>query len=156
MTRDEWRVAARQHLDSRPKYETATSARLQAILEITRGLQKDADDETLLKTSALWPEWKPDVSYAAGDLINQADQLYRVAQTHTSQSDWAPDMVPTLFVRVANSAEEWPEYIPWAGVPQYKVDDKVTYNGNRYICRQANAGDYNTFAPSVWGWEKVD
>lgn len=50
--------------------------------------------------------------------------------------------------------EEYPEYVqPMGAHDAYKIGDKVTYNGNKYICKLDNC----VWNPDTYpaGWEKV-
>lgn len=50
--------------------------------------------------------------------------------------------------------EEYPEYVqPTGAHDSYKVGDKITYNGKKYICKMDNC----VWAPDVYpaGWEEV-
>ena len=44
-----------------------------------------------------YPEWKPGVTYSAGDVIVYQGISYEVTQGHTSQEGWEPPSVPSLF-----------------------------------------------------------
>ncbi len=53
-----------------------------------------------------------------------------------------------------DEAEEYPEYAQPAGAhDSYKVGDKITYNGKKYICKLDNC----VWAPDVYpeAWEEV-
>lgn len=54
-------------------------------------------DEDAIEVVEMFKEWKPQVKYEVDDRIRYNDNLYRVQQTHTSQSDWTPDIVPALY-----------------------------------------------------------
>ena len=77
--------------------------------------------------------------------------LYRVVQEHTTQDDWTPDKTPALWVKV--TLEEWPEFVqPSNAEDAYNKGDKITYKGEKYICKI----DGCVWAPDAYpeGWEK--
>lgn len=47
--------------------------------------------------------WHAGVDYEVGDVVEYNNQKYITRQSHTSQSDWTPDIVPALFVLDINS-----------------------------------------------------
>ena len=56
-------------------------------------------DEQAVKIIGLYPQWKPDTTYKAGDRVRgqtYPERLYKCLQGHTSQASWEPDIVPTL------------------------------------------------------------
>lgn len=76
--------------------------------------------------------------------------LYKCVQAHTTQADWTPDITPALWVAV--SIEEYPEWVqPTGAHDAYNIGDKVTYNGNRYVCTVNG----NVYAPDVNGWTLI-
>jgi hypothetical protein len=108
-------------------------------------------DETALGAMAIYPVWEIGKAYAVNDRRRYGDFLYKCVQAHTSQSDWTPDVVPALWVKI--STEEWPEWVqPTGAHDAYQKGDKVTYNGKRYVSRI----DANVYSPEAYpaGWEK--
>ena len=59
-------------------------------------------EEAALVCVHLYRPWAVGVSYAEGEYLTYGEnkvgdpQLYKVAQTHTSQADWTPDITPAL------------------------------------------------------------
>ena len=120
---------------------------LRALIEHLSAL---LDDETALDGVELFPMWNAEKEYAVGDRVQYNGTLYKCVQAHTSQEDWTPDATPALWVVV--TIEEWPEWVqPTGAHDAYNTGDKVSYNGNRYVCTI----DANTYAPDVYGWESV-
>ena len=107
------------------------------------------EDETALRMVKYYPA--PDAaSYAAGDRIQYNGKLYKCLQAHTSQADWTPDATQALWVVV--SIEEYPEWVqPTGAHDAYNIGDKVSYNGQQYICTT----DANVYAPGVYGWNLI-
>ena len=108
------------------------------------------DDNTALRMVEFYPEWATDTAYTAGYKVQHGGTLYKCVQAHTSQADWTPDATPALWVKV--SLDEYPEWVQPTGTHNaYNIGDKVTYNGQRYVCT-SNA---NVYAPDVYGWEEA-
>ena len=109
------------------------------------------DDAAALDAMAIYPAWEIGAAYATNDRIRYGANLYKCVQAHTSQSDWTPDAVPALWVKV--SVEEWPEFVqPTGAHDAYNTGDKVTYNGKRYV----SLIDANVYSPDDYpaGWEE--
>lgn len=108
-------------------------------------------DETALEVPDLFAPWGDDADYAVGDRVKYRDTLYKCLIAHHSQPSWKPDVSPSLWVRV--TVEEWPEWVqPVGSTDAYKMGDKVTHNGKRWI----SYVDSNVWEPGVWGWNEAE
>lgn len=108
-------------------------------------------DETALEVPDLFAPWDADMDYAVGDRIKYRKTLYKCLIAHHSQPSWMPDVSPSLWVRV--TVEEWPEWVqPVGSTDAYKMGDKVTHNGRRWI----SYVDNNVWEPGVWGWNEAE
>ena len=108
------------------------------------------NDEQALNSIYLFPVWKENIFVTENIRYRYNDKLYRVVQSHTTQSGWTPDITPALWTEV--SLNEWPNWVQPTGVQDaYNTGDKVTYNGQHYISKI----DGNTWSPSDYpaGWE---
>lgn len=105
-------------------------------------------DETALTAVELFPAWVVGKAYAVGDRAQHGGTLYKCLQAHTSQADWTPDATQALWVVV--SLDEYPEWVqPTGAHDAYNIGDKVTYNGQHYVC----TSNGNVYAPDVYGWQ---
>ena len=136
--------------------EVAERSRPLTESEVTRLLiaQKintlSVEDNVALRMTEFYPEWAAGVDYATGYKVQYGGTLYKCVQAHTSQADWTPDATPALWVVV--SVDEYPEWVqPTGAHDAYNIGDKVTYNGQHYVCT-SNA---NVYAPDVYGWEEA-
>lgn len=83
--------------------------------------------------------------------------LYRVneGQGHTIQADWPPDTAASLFSRIGNPEEEYPEWIQPTGAHNaYSEGDKVSHNGKRWVNTHPGQNT-NSWEPGVYGWTEV-
>lgn len=109
-------------------------------------------DEDALEAVELYPAWTVGVAYAAGDRIQYNTELYRVLQAHTSQADWAPNVAVSLYVRVADPAIEWPDWVqPTGAQDAYEKGAKVSHNGKHWV----SDVDANVWEPGVYGWTEA-
>lgn len=109
-------------------------------------------DEQAAEVPALYPEWKADMNYEAGERVLYNDVLYKVLSAHTSQATWTPTDAPSLFAKVLivdeNVISEWEQ--PDSTNP-YMKGDKVSYNNKNWI----STVDNNVWAPGAYGWEEI-
>ena len=125
-----------------------TRAKAKQLRQLIEQLAVTLDDETALTGVELFPAWVVGKAYAVSDRVQYNDTLYKCIQAHTSQADWTPDATPALWKTV--SLDEYPEWVQPAGAHDaYNIGDKVTYNGQHYVC----TSDGNVYAPDVYGWD---
>ena len=125
-----------------------TRAKAKQLRKLIEQLAVTLDDETALTGVELFPAWVVGKAYAVSDRAQYNGTLYKCVQAHTSQSDWMPDATPALWKTV--SVDEYPEWVqPTGAHDAYNIGDKVTYNGQHYVCT-SNA---NVYAPDVYGWQ---
>ena len=125
-----------------------TRAKAKQLRQLIEQLTVTMSDETALTGVELFPMWAIGRAYAAGDRVQHGGTLYKCVQAHTSQADWTPDATQALWVVV--SIEEFPEWAqPTGAHDAYNIGDKVTYNGQHYVC----TSDGNVYAPDVYGWQ---
>ena len=125
-----------------------TRAKAKQLRQLIEQLAVTLDDETALTGVELFPAWVVGKAYAVNDRAQYNGTLYKCVQAHTSQSDWMPDATPALWKTV--SIDEYPEWVqPTGAHDAYNIGDKVTYNGQHYVC----TSDGNVYAPDVYGWQ---
>lgn len=138
--------------------------RLQAAEQLRRAIQLFAGtlpEEQALEIASVYPIWKAGKAYAAGDIFSYGvnsvgdPQLYRVAQAHTAQADWAPDTAHSLYDAFGLDENGYPLWSQPSGVHDaYNTGDVVNYNGTLY----QSLVDDNIWAPDVYqtGWQAVE
>lgn len=98
-------------------------------------------DEQAVKSPRLYPTWEAGLSVKAGNRLYYpaTDRLYKVVTDHTTQSDWTPDAVPSLYtvIEVAHAgtqddpipAERGMEYV-------YGLYYSDSEDGKLYLCQR--------------------
>ena len=125
-----------------------TRAKAKQLRQLIEQLAVTLDDETALTGVELFPAWVVGKAYAVNDRTQYNGTLYKCIQAHTSQNDWMPSATPALWKTV--SLDEYPEWVqPTGAHDAYNIGDKVTYNGQHYVC----TSDANVYAPDVYGWQ---
>lgn len=129
----------------------------EAVLLLARQRAAALSDEEAAKVGALFPEWKADTAYTAGQRLSDAEgNLYRVVQDHTSQADWLMEATPALYTPLGVTTED-PEAIPEWVQPTgahdaYRLGDRVCYQGKVY----ESTMDNNVWTPGENGWIEVE
>jgi hypothetical protein len=111
-------------------------------------------DDEALEAMELFPFWSADgVVYKANDKVRYMDLLWKCLQDHTSQADWAPNLAVSLWVRVDNPGEEWPEWVQPVGAHDaYAKGYKVSHNDKHWI----SDVDANVWEPGVTMWTEAE
>lgn len=90
--------------------------RLTAAKQLRRALEMFAQtltDEQALEVAAVYSQWEPGKSYETGKILLYGDQLYRVAQAHTSQADWIPGQgTESLYTAISFTVQWSPDIHP--------------------------------------------
>lgn len=110
------------------------------------------DDSDAAYAPMLFERWEEGVQYVVGARVCYGDKLYKVLIAHTSQSDWTPDVSPSLFAEVLiPDPTVIPEWVQPSSTNPYMIGDKVRHNGKIWI----SIADYNVWEPGVYGWDEV-
>jgi hypothetical protein len=93
------------------------------------------DDQTALRMREFYPEWESGKEYAAGYKVQYGGQLYKVITAHTSQADWTPDAVASLYTRI-DETHDGTKYdpIPYSGNMALEEGKYYTEGGVLYLC----------------------
>lgn len=111
------------------------------------------DDVVALSIQEFYDIWVVGVLYPVGRYITHNDILYKVLTEHTSQTDWTPDVSPSLFAKVLidPTGETISEWVQPDSTNAYMTGDKVEHNEQIYV----STIDNNVWEPGVYGWEIV-
>lgn len=74
---------------------------IRTSIDSVTGTMADAD---AAKSPMLFLPWEVDTAYAVGDRRRYDSKVYKCLQAHTSQADWAPPVVPALWVVINTSS----------------------------------------------------
>lgn len=113
-------------------------------------------DEQITKLpTALIVAWSPDWLGLRGQVVTDEGQYYRSLHDVTNPAqNTKPSDTPSMWARVANPEDEWPEWVPYGGdndnLPM--TGAKVSHMGKRWISEVDN----NVWEPGVYGWREVE
>ena len=109
-------------------------------------------DEQALQVTTLYPLWDATKTYAVGDRVRYAVNLYRCLQPHTAQETWNPADAPSLWAKVLTDPSG--AILPWeqpGSTNPYMNGDKVTHNGKTW----ESLVDNNVWEPGAVGTENL-
>lgn len=136
--------------------------RLQAAEQFRKALQMFAaslSDEKAMEVATIYDPWVEGKAYSVGEFVTYGEnsvgdpQLYKVAQAHTSQADWKPDITPALYVAIGLDEKGYPVWSqPTGAHDAYNKGDIVDCEGVLWISEV----DGNTWKPGVSGWSRYE
>lgn len=86
--------------------------RIRAALDTAiTAVHNTGDTEALIKLYDVIRPWRAGASYTVGESVKYSNNLYSVAQAHTSQDGWEPDKTPALFAAYHGKTAE--TALPW-------------------------------------------
>lgn len=128
------------------------------LREIIEGMAVNLDDATAIESAELFPAWSGNgVAYAVDQRVRYNGVLYKVLQAHTSQSDWSPEVAPSLFARVLiPDPEVIPVWVQPDSTNPYMIGDKVYYPDENGLIYESVI-DNNVWSPATYpaGWAIV-
>lgn len=109
-------------------------------------------DDVALTIPNIYPEWSANsVAYKLNEKVRYNDLLYKCLNAHKSQASWTPTDAPSLWVRIDDPAEEWPEWRqPTGATDAYPKGAKVSHNSKHWVSNTEN----NVWEPGVYGWDE--
>lgn len=110
-------------------------------------------DKDALEAVELFPRWKAAVRFEAGERVCHNGKLYSVLISHTTQSDWLPDISPSLFAEVLIPDPD--QIYDWQqpdSTNLYMKGNKVRHNGKIWV----SSIDNNSWEPGVYGWDEIE
>lgn len=136
--------------------------KIQKAEQLRRALQmfvQSLDDDKAMEVATVFPPYVIGKKYEADEMFTFGEnsvgdpQLYRVVQEHTSQADWIPSEVTSLYTPIGLNDEGYPTWSrPTGAHDSYGIGDIVDYNGELY----KSLINGNTYSPDEYlaGWEK--
>ena len=110
------------------------------------------DEATAGEHREIFARWAYPVQYKAGNIRQHEGKLYRCLTGHTSQEDWTPEAAPSLWVQIADPAEEWPTWSqPIGAADAYSRGSKVSHQGEHW----KSEADNNVWEPGIYGWAQI-
>ena len=111
------------------------------------------DEEDVGAIVPMMKPWKDKTHYVVDERLQYGGKPYKVLIEHDSQSDWTPDVAPSLFAEILiPDPSVIPEWVQPSSTNPYMKDDKVRHNDKVWI----NLIDNNVWEPSeavptLWG-----
>lgn len=118
-----------------------------AFFNAVKNIQALLADEVALENIAFYPDWEVGKAMNINDRVEYNGKLYKVAQTHTAQADWTPDVALTLFqpVDIVNDGTLANPIVAAVGMTYFKDKyylDETT--GSIYLCTRDDSNGNGT------------
>lgn len=123
--------------EAQEKHRPLTESEVSRMLITAQINTIPVDDQTALRMREFYPEWESGKEYAAGYKVQYSGQLYKVITAHTSQTDWTPDAVASLYTRI-DETHDGSKYdpIPYSGNMALEEGKYYTEGGVLYLCNR--------------------
>ena len=132
--------------------EIRKASETSGLMFVTLAEGGQIDPATAGEHTELFSPWACPVNYITGQIRQHGGRLYKCLQGHTSQEGWQPDTAPSLWVQIADPAEEWPAWSqPIGAQDAYPLGAKVSHEEKRWL----STADNNVWEPGVYGWEEA-
>ena len=93
------------------------------------------DDNTALRMREFYPDWAAGQDYPEGFKAQRGGALYKVLQSHVSQTGWEPENAPALWTEICEShAGTLADPIPYSGNMALEAGKYYSQNGEVYLC----------------------
>lgn len=136
--------------------------RISSLNFVNLAQKGEFDNTTILENAASFGAWQSGMRCIRGTIIWDNGDLYRALDDieDNGEESEQPSILPELWQRIGNPADEWPIWSQWLSVgDMYQIGDKcssVDYSKQedltvyRWISTSAN----NVWRPGEYGWEK--
>ena len=112
------------------------------------------DDVTITEHADAFITWSEEWTGKAGTIVRDEGKLYRAIHDIGAGQNCKPSETPSVWTRIGDPAEEWPEWIqPLGAHDAYQAGAKVNHNGKNW---NNIHGDGNTWEPGVYGWKEAE
>lgn len=147
-----------------PNYTDKLYNMMKTILKNEKLLNKIAkiiaaeitDDEIAYDIQDIYDDWEIGISYKKDQYVKYHMILYKILTDHTSQRDWTPDKMHSLYAKVLidPTGETIPEWERPNSTNAYMTGDKVKFEEHIY----ESLIDNNIWSPSAYpaGWKLIE
>jgi hypothetical protein len=111
------------------------------------------DDTTVSEHPSIFSSWDENWTGKAGTILMDEGKLYRsIHDVTTKAQNTKPSQTPSMWTRIGNPGEEYPEWIqPLGAHDAYGLGAKASHKNKHWVSTASN----NIWEPGVYGWEEV-
>lgn len=137
----------KEESDYRAQVESAANITFVAMAQ-----SEQLDDITISEHAALFVVWTENWTGKAGTILQDEGALYRSIHDVGPGQNTKPSETPAMWTRIADPAEEWPEWIqPIGAHDAYAMGAKVSHAGKHWT----SDVDGNVWEPGVAMWTEA-
>ena len=106
----------------------------QDLIDLLIEVRPTLEDKKALQYMEMYPHWKSGITVKVGERYQYNGRLYKIGQAHTTQSDWTPDITPSLCVVIdVEHAGTLDDPIPAVASMEYTKGKYYIENGTIYL-----------------------
>ena len=128
------------------------SNHISALIFVQMSQNGDLDDVTISEHPTLFSNWTQNWTGKAGTILKDEGALYKSIHDVGPGQNTKPSTTPSMWTRIGNPDDEWPEWIqPIGAHDAYLADAKVSHKNKHWLNIHGNG---NVWEPGVFGWEE--
>ena len=106
----------------------------QDLINLLIEIRSTLSDGKAVQYTEMYPYWKSGIAVKVGERYQYNGRLYKVIQAHTTQSDWTPDITPSLWVVIdVEHSGTLEDPIPAVASMEYIKGKYYIENGTIYL-----------------------
>ena len=114
----------------------------QDLIDLLIEVRTTLSDAKALQYTEMYPLWQSDLSVNINERYQYNGRLYKVAQAHTTQADWTPDITPALWTVIdVEHAGTIEDPIPAVASMEYVKGKYYIENGVIYLMNRQGMAD---------------
>ena len=115
---------------------------MQDIVNLLVEARATYSDSKALQYMELYPKWSEGIAVNVDERFQYGERLYKVAQAHTTQADWTPDITPALWTVIdVEHAGTLEDPIPAVASMEYVKGNYYIENGTIYLMNRQGMAD---------------
>ena len=114
----------------------------QDLINLLIEIRSTLSDGKAVQYTEMYPYWKSGIAVKVGERYQYNGRLYKVIQAHTTQSDWTPDITPSLWVVIdVEHSGTLEDPIPAVASMEYIKGKYYIENGTIYLMNRQGMAD---------------
>lgn len=114
----------------------------QDLIDLLIEIRPTLSDRKAVQYTEMYPYWKKGIAVKVGERYQYNGRLYKVAQAHTTQADWTPDITPALWAVIdVEHTGTLDDPIPAVASMEYIKGKYYIENGVIYLMNRQGMAD---------------
>lgn len=127
--------SGKQYHEAAERHRPLTESEVLTMLLRQQVNTLEVDDQTAYRMREFYPEWAADTTYPVGHKAQYNGKLWKVIQSHTSQTGWEPENTPALWEEICETHDgSLYDPIPYEGSMALESGKYYSQDGVIYLC----------------------